>query len=77
MGDINGRTIEELKEIIKVCRDNRISKIKLGETEIEFSALAFAAEMSDSQIEDQVSKFRKVATDVEKEFERTLYHSAV
>lgn len=77
MEDINGIFARGLEEIIKICRENKVSKFKHDKLEIEFSPLALAVQMSDDQIETEVSKFRKVATDVEKDYERTLFHSVV
>lgn len=61
---------------MELCKELKIKRFECKDYKFEFDERAFIDHAPDGKIEDEVSKYRKVATDIEKEYERTLFHSA-
>lgn len=66
----------KLFSLIAYCRENRVAKIKVGEVEIEFSQIAYAAEMPlpnlEETLEQREARLRREA----QEEADILFHSA-
>jgi hypothetical protein len=66
---------KRLFELIAYCREQKVSRIKLDVVEIEFSQLAYAAEMPvypDETIEQREAR----AAREQQDHEELLYHSS-
>lgn len=61
---------------MELCKEFKVKKFTCADYSLEFDDHAFIEAVEDGKIENEVSKFRKVATDIEKEYERTLFHSS-
>lgn len=74
--DNNDGSIAGLEKTLEICRKFNVKSYKQNGLEIEFEPVPQVITMTDDEIRNEVSKFRKVADEEQKEFDRTLFHSS-
>lgn len=68
--------LDELEKLIELCSKHKLKSIQFNGVQFEFADTAHFVPMDDQSITNAIEKFRKTADQEDKDFERTLFHSA-
>lgn len=63
-----------LEEVLKIAKQYGVQSIKIGDIKASFGPTVTLK--TDDEIKSEVNKFRRVAEDEQRDFEKTLFYSA-